>query len=92
MNEGDSVDFDAINSQTAWFLTEATGFIGPPARSARLLGRVARRMRRRIRPEQLISGSIFGLFRHGAIAAIYLGLAYAAKVLFGISITFSAIR
>jgi hypothetical protein len=36
MNEGDSVDFDAINSQTAWFLTEATGFIGPPARSARL--------------------------------------------------------
>jgi hypothetical protein len=40
----------------------------------------------------LISGSIFGLFRHGAIAAIYLGLAYAAKVLFGISITFSAIR
>jgi hypothetical protein len=54
--------------------------------------RVAQRMRRRIRAEQLISGSIFGLCRHGAIAALYLGLAYAAKLLFGISVTFTAIR
>jgi hypothetical protein len=92
MNEGDSADFGASNSQTAWFLTEAAGFMGPPARSARLTSRVAERIRRRVRPEQLISGSIFGLFRHGAIAAIYLGLAYAAKVLFGISVTFNAIR
>jgi hypothetical protein len=49
-------------------------------------------MRRRTRPEQLISGTLFGLFRHGATAAVYLGLAYAAKLLFGISITLSAMR
>ena len=49
-------------------------------------------MRRRTRPEQLISNGLFGLFRHGATAAIYLGLAYAAKLLFGISIAFNAMR
>ena len=46
--------------------------------------------RRRVRPEQLISNSIFGLCRHGAIAATYLALAYAAKVMFGISLSPSA--
>jgi hypothetical protein len=49
-------------------------------------------MRRRARPEQLISNSIFGLLRHGGLAALYLGLAYAAKVLFGVSIAFHAMR
>ena len=75
-----------------WFLTEAAGFMGAPSRPDRLLGRVAKRMRRRTRPEQLISNGLFGLFRHGATAAIYLGLAYAAKLLFGISIAFNAMR
>jgi hypothetical protein len=49
-------------------------------------------MRRKARPEHLISNSILGLFRHGATAAVYLGLAYAAKLLFGISIAFNAIK
>jgi hypothetical protein len=49
-------------------------------------------MRRRVRPEQLISSSIFGLVRHAALAAVYLGLAYAAKLAFGVSLTFHAIR
>ena len=49
-------------------------------------------MRRRVRPESLISSSLFGLVRHGAIAALYLGLVYAAKVLFGVSITLNAVR
>jgi len=33
-----------------------------------------------------------GLCRHGAIAATYLALAYAAKLVFGISIAFNAMR
>jgi hypothetical protein len=86
MNEGDTVDTDDTNSPAAWFVTEAAGFMGAPTRPSRLMGRVAERMRRRARPEQLISNSIFGLVRHGAIAAIYLGLIYAAKVLFGVSV------
>ncbi len=53
-------------------MTEAAGFIGPPGRLGRLIARVAERMRRRVRPEQLISNSIFRLCRHGAIAATYL--------------------
>jgi hypothetical protein len=40
----------------------------------------------------LISNSIFGLVRHGATAAIYLGMAYAAKLLFGISIAFNGMK
>ena len=92
MNEADSVDFDDANSPAAWFVTEAAGFMGAPGRSGRLISCVAERMRRRTRPEQLISNSIFGLFRHGATAAIYLGLAYAAKLLFGISIAFNAMK
>ncbi|MGH6867018.1 MAG: hypothetical protein ACREDO_12840 [Methyloceanibacter sp.] len=92
MNEGDIVEIDETNSQTVWFVTEAIGFMGAPAHRTRLMSRVAERMRRRARPEQLISSSLFGLVRHGAIAAIYVTLAYAAKVLFGISIAFNAIR
>ena len=92
MNEEDIVDFDDTNSRSPWFVTEAAGFIGEPARSGRLISRVAERMRRRTRPEHLISNSIFGLFRHGVTAAIYLGLAYAAKMAFGISIAFNAMR
>jgi len=92
MNESDTVDDDDTNSQAAWFLTEAAGFMGAPGSNRRLISRVAERMRRRTRPEHLISNSLFGLFRHGATAAIYLGLAYAAKLLFGISIAFNAIK
>jgi hypothetical protein len=92
MNEADSIDFDDTTSPAAWFVTEAIGFMGAPGSNRRLISRVAERMRRRTRPEQLISNSIFGLFRHGATAAIYLGLAYAAKLLFGISIAFNAMK
>ena len=92
MNEEDIVDFNDTNSSSPWFLTEAAGFMGAPGRPDRLISRVAERMRRRTRPEQLISNGLFGLFRHGATAAIYLGLAYAAKLLFGISIAFNAMR
>ena len=56
------------------------------------LHRVAQRMRRRVRPEQLISSSIFGLARHAALAAVYFGLAYAAKLAFGVSLTLTAMR
>ena len=92
MNEAHTVEFDDIHSQAAWFVTEASGFIGAPARSGRLISSVAERMRRRVRPEHLISNSIFGLFRHGVAAAIYLGLAYAAKMAFGISIAVTAMK
>jgi hypothetical protein len=91
MNEADTVEIDDSNSRRVWFLTEAAGFMGTPRRPDRLLSRVAERMRRRTRPEQLISNGLFG-FRHGATAAIYLGLAYAAKLLFGISIASNALR
>jgi hypothetical protein len=92
MTEDDIIDFDEPDLQHAWFVTEAAGFMGPPGRPDRLAARIAERMRRRARPEQLISNSIFGLCRHGAIAATYLALAYAAKLLFGISFAFSAMR
>jgi hypothetical protein len=92
MNEGNSAVLDGTKSHTSWFLTEAAGFMGAPRQPDRLMRRVALRMRRRTRPEQLISGTLLGLFRHGATAAVYLGLAYAAKLLFGISITLSAMR
>jgi len=92
MNEADSVDSDDTNSGSPWFLIEAAGFMGAPVRDGRLISRVAERMRRRARPEHLISNSIFGLVRHGATVAIYLSLAYAAKLLFGISIAFNAMR
>jgi hypothetical protein len=92
MNDADTVDIDDDTSQTAWFVTEASGFIGSRTRQERLINRVAERMRRRTRPEQLISNSIFGLCRHAATAGIYLGLAYAAKLIFGISLVFNAMR
>jgi hypothetical protein len=44
------------------------------------------------RPELLISNSIFGFFRHGLIAAVYLGLAYAAKMAFGVSLALNAMK
>ncbi len=99
MNEGHA-HYDNVGADTEaapWFLTEAAAFLGAPGptrdiRDSRLLRRVAERMRRRVRPESLISGSLFGLARHGAIAALYLGLVYAAKFLFGISITLNAVR
>ncbi len=88
----DSILQDTISLDTPWFLTEASAFIGARTRRDPLLSRVAARMRRRVRPEQLISGSIFGLVRHAATAAIYLGLAYAAKLVFGVSLVFNAVR
>ena len=99
MNEGHA-DYDNIGADTEaapWFITEAAAFLGAPGptrelRDSRLLRRVADRMRRRVRPESLISSSLFGLVRHGAIAALYLGLVYAANVLFGVSITLNAVR
>ncbi len=92
MNDADTVDIGDDTPQTAWFVTEAAGFMGAQGRQDRLISRVAERMRRRTRPEQLISNSIFGVVRHAATAAIYLGLAYAAKLIFGISLVFNAMR
>ena len=92
MNEADIVDFVDTNSQAAWFVTEAAGFVGVQPHNGRLMRRVVERMRRRVRPEHLISNSLFGLFRHGVTAAVYLGLAYAAKMAFGISIAFNAMK
>ena len=53
---------------------------------------VTQKERRKARPEHLISSSLFGIARHTALAAIYLGLAYAAKLAFGVSLTFNALR
>jgi hypothetical protein len=92
MNDADTVEIDDDIRQTAWFVTEASGFMGVQARQDSLISRVAERMRRRARPEHLISNSIFGLFRHATTAAIYLALAYAAKLLFGISLAFNTMR
>ncbi|MBM3543803.1 MAG: hypothetical protein FJX44_04750 [Alphaproteobacteria bacterium] len=74
-------DIDAAGSghNTHWFLIEASGFIGATGRRDRLIGRIAQRMRRKVRPEQLISNSIFGLARHAAMAALYIGLAYGLR-------------
>jgi len=91
MNEADTAG-DGNNAQAAWFLTEASGFIGAGARQPKLLGRVAMRMRRRVRPEQLMSNGIFGLARHAVTAAVYLGLVYLAKLAFGVSLVFNAMR
>jgi hypothetical protein len=77
---------------TNWFQIEASGFIGAQARKDTLIGRVGERMRRKARPEQLISSSIFGLARHAATAAVYPGLAYGAKLAFGVSLVFNAMR
>jgi hypothetical protein len=90
-NDASFLDDDAPHD-TAWFLTEASGFIGSEARRDPLLNRVAERMRRRVRPEHLISNSIFGLMRHAATAGLYLGLAYAAKLAFGVSLVFNTVR
>jgi len=91
MNEAD-IAGDGIDTQTPWFLTEASGFIGARTRQDTLIGRVGERMRRRVRPEHLISSSIFGLARHAATAAIYLGVAYAAKLAFGVSLALNIVR
>jgi hypothetical protein len=89
MNDNDAA---GGGNNTDWFLTEASGFIGARAHHDKLIGRIAQRMRRKARPEQLISNSIFGLARHAAMAAIYVGLAYAAKLAFGASLTLNALR
>jgi hypothetical protein len=91
MNEAGTAG-DGIISEPAWFITEASGFIGAQTRQDTLIGRVGQRMRRRVRPEHLISSSIFGLLRHAALAAVYLGLAYAVKLAFGVSLVFNAMR
>jgi hypothetical protein len=86
------IDAAGGGHNTDWFLTEASGFIGATGRHDKLLGRIAQRMRRKVRPEQLISNSIFGLARHAAMAAVYIGLAYAAKLAFGLSLAVTAMR
>jgi hypothetical protein len=91
MNEAATAG-DGMTSEPAWFLTEASGFIGAQTRQDTLIGRVGQRMRRRVRPEHLISSSIFGILRHAATAAVYVGLAYAAKLAFGVSLVFNAVR
>ena len=87
MNETDSVEIDA-NLTSPWFITEAAGTMGAPGRPDRLIGRVTERMRRRTRPEQLISNDCSATAppRRSILAA------YAAKLLFGISIAFNAMR
>lgn len=64
MNDNDAA---GGGNNTDWFLTEASGFIGARAHHDKLIGRIAQRMRRKARPEQLISNSIFGLARHAAM-------------------------
>jgi hypothetical protein len=95
MNDGNydaSYADDELPQDGHWFLTEASGFMGRHAREDALVRRVAARMRRRVRPEQLISNSIFGLMRHAATAALYLAIAYAAKLALGVSVVFNAVR
>jgi hypothetical protein len=81
MNYDDTVDIDDTES-SAWYVTEAAGFIGAPQRRTDLIARVAERMRRRARPEQLISNGIF----HTVRVALYVGAAYILKLAFGIGI------
>ena len=73
-----------------WFKTEAAAFIGAPQRTAseRLMARVVGRMRRRARPESLISTSIF----HAGRVGLYVASAYTLKLLFGVSIAVQHIR
>ena len=87
MKTGIATDELEIDNYPAWFMTEAAAFLGAPQRTApeRLAARVAVRMRRRTRLESIISGSIL----HSVRAALYVGAAYAVKVLFGISIAVS---
>ena len=80
MNETDTVEIDETNTTSPWFLTEAAGFMGAPGRPDRLISRVAERMRAERGPSNLISNSLFGLFRHGATAAIWPGLCRQAAV------------
>jgi hypothetical protein len=91
-NDDASYADDDIPQDGAWFRTEASGFMGRHAREDALIRRVALRMRRRVRPEQLISNGIFGLIRHATTAALYLAIAYAAKLALGISLVFNAVR
>ena len=73
-----------------WFKTEAAAFIGAPQRtvSERLMARVIGRMRRRARPESLISTGIF----HAGRVGLYVASAYTLKLLFGVSIAVQHIR
>jgi hypothetical protein len=73
-----------------WFKIEADGFMGAPQRSVseRLVARVVARMRRRVRAESLISGGVM----HAARAALYVGVAYVLKLMFGVSIAVQHIR
>jgi hypothetical protein len=77
-NTGDGDD------EIAWFETEAAAFVGASSQAAGLSARVVRRIRRRTKPDRLLENAIFGFFRHGAQAALYVAAAYAAKIAFGI--------
>jgi hypothetical protein len=78
MNSTDIVD----HNSTAWYVTEAAAFVGARQRRTALIERVAERIRRRTRPEQIISSGIF----HTARVALYIGAAYVLKLAFGIGI------
>jgi hypothetical protein len=54
------------------------------APQSNLTARVVQRIRRRTKPDRLVENFIFGFFRHGAQAALYVTAAYAAKIAFGI--------
>ncbi len=92
MNEADTVDFDDTNSSSRMVRD----------RGHRLHGRAgaqrpADQPRRRTdaAPDATRAPDLqqhIRTFRHGVTAAIYLGLAYAAKMAFGISIAFNAMR
>lgn len=79
--ENDTNDDD---DDLTWFETEAAAFVGAPPQATGLSARVLQRIRRRTKPDRLLENFIFGLFRHGAQAALYLAAAYAAKIAFGI--------
>jgi hypothetical protein len=77
-------DDNEDDDDPAWFETEAVAFVGAPVQSAGLTARVVQRIRRRTKPDRLVENFIFGFFRHGAQAALYVTAAYAAKIAFGI--------
>lgn len=60
------------------------GFVGAPSQAVGLSARIGQRIRRRTKPDRLLENFIFGFFRHGAQAALYVAAAYAAKIAFGI--------
>ena len=82
----------------AWFHIEAAGYMGAQtrlqtqARQLRRARRAAERTKRRPRVRGTISSTLSGAVRHAVMAGLYVGLAYTAKVAFGVSLVFSAMH